>query len=161
MKFDDFRLLIQDCFSYLWDEFGFTIVEEKPNAGPVTMWIDVQSGACFFEFLLELGYPQVLVGTQWTDTTGPSIDSYAVQSVIDFLTPETRPKDWFRRRLKPPEGLGPDDRIEWTYRELAKQVRPHCANIIHLFQPEVYASVRKELKDFDKLGSDLFFQGHE
>ena len=52
-------------------------------------------------------------------------------------------------------------RIEWTLREMAILVRPHCAQIVAIFQPETYTTVWDELIALDQRWQKLRLQGHE
>ena len=131
----EFFQQVENHFHYLFDEYGFSIVDKRGDG--VHCLIVIQSGDCQIRFLYDRGIVETSAGT--------SEHVYNIFWVVNFIKEQSPPSSEEVKQTMELFWLG---KMEEGLNALSKMLRPVCKGVMELFQKETFRKKRKEFEQF-------------
>jgi len=150
MKPGFFALQVKQRFSYLFDQYGFSVIhEEYHGQNGCNAIVVLESPDCRIRVLLEREQVLVDIGplsapVDWS-TPAPN-DWFGLTYVTGFLSNGTDQWEY----VIPDTALDRSLRIDQQLVSLAEKVRPCCDLIVHIFRSEAYEQTQRELIDYQE-----------
>lgn len=131
----EFFQQIKSRFDYLFEKYGFLIVDKRGNG--VYCLLVIQSGGCQIRFQYDRGVVEISVGT--------TQKQYNMFWIVNFVRGKSQPM--------------PDEMLQimelfWSRKmddglcALSKMLKPVCEEVVELFQEETFKKKQRELEEF-------------